>query len=585
MSAFIPQKDPLSLPRRVELDVARKLYRYDYTHVSPLAMVDRVPLQDEFAHRWVVQVAEQVLLGLANMAEIEKAKDHREFHLAKHTLLGKLLRRAEAEFVSIKSLVDEALRFQSRLSENVERPQSLEDYAHLFRKIGLPPIAKDFQEDAVFAAMRVAGPNPVMLQRLKALDSRLAATDADLATVDPSDSLAAALAEGRLYLADYAILDGAELGDYPHGQKYVYAPLALFVVEKKSKRLMPVAIQCQQRAAADNPIFNPRDGYNWLIAKTIVEIADGNVHEAMTHLGRTHLLMEPFVVSTFRQLAPSHPLYILLKPHFEGTLAINDAAWKQLIASKGGVEKLMGGSLRTSRGAVVKAVQTAFDEAQLPKGLAARGVDDAGCLPEYPYRDDALLYWNAIHQWVEEYVGLYYISEADLAGDFELQAWYTELKAQDGGRINGLGNDAVLGSRSRLVDIVATVIYTSSVQHAAVNFPQFDLMSYVPNLPLAGYTPAPTAKQGATEADYLAMLPPLDMAELQLNLGFLLGGIHYTTLGQYGLLHFRDGRVKAPLAKFHKALQEIGTTISQRNQSRRPYEYLSPAGVPQSINI
>ena len=33
------------------------------------------------------------------------------------------------------------------------------------------------------------------------------------------------------------------------------------------------------------------------------------------------MLMEPFVVSTHRMLVASHPVAILLRPHFEGTVS------------------------------------------------------------------------------------------------------------------------------------------------------------------------------------------------------------------------------------------------------------------------
>jgi len=585
MTAFLPQNDPARSERSLGLDLARVAYRYDYTHVSPLAMADHVPINDQFSLEWAISVAERVKIGIANLAELDLDPARRRFHLAKLTLVESLLERAQANVVALRQVITEALRFEPLLAAPPSHAQSLDDYGALFRKIGLPPIARDFQQDAVFAAMRVAGPNPVMIKRMTAPDERLAVTDADLAAVAPTDSLAAAIAEGRLYLADYAVLDGIELGDFPHGQKYVYAPLAMFVVEKSSKQLLPVAIQCRQKPAADNPIFTCCDGKNWLIAKTIVEIADGNVHEAMTHLGKTHLLMEPFVVATHRQLAARHPLFLLLAPHFEGTLSINDAAWKYLIANNGVVDKLLAGSIRATRELAAAAVQARFEEAQLPKALAARGVDDADCLPCYPYRDDAILYWNAIQKWVVEYLATYYAGDADVQGDDELQAWFAELHSSDGGRINGLGRSPTIATRADLAATLTTIIYTCSVQHAAVNFPQFDLMSYVPNMPLAGYSPAPTAKKGGTDADYRAMLPPLDMAELQLNLAFLLGGIHYTTLGAYRPNHFDDPRVLGPLGRFQAAIQDIGAAIHERNLARRPYGFLSPAGIPQSINI
>jgi arachidonate 15-lipoxygenase len=41
-----------------------------------------------------------------------------------------------------------------------------------------------------------------------------------------------------------------------------------------------------------------------------------------------------------------------------------------------------------------------------------------------------------------------------------------------------------------------------------------------------------------------------------------------------------------PLSRFQKSLVDIGVTIEQRNaERRRPYNFLRPSGVPQSINI
>jgi arachidonate 15-lipoxygenase len=323
-----------------------------------------------------------------------------------------------------------------------------------------------------------------------------------------------------------------------------------------------------------------------LIAKTVVEIADANIHEASTHLGRTHLAMEPFVISTHRQLADDHPLSVLLRPHFEGTLAINKAAWQHLIAEKGGVDKLMGGSIKTSRGVAAHGVQSLHVMNDLlPLTFEKRGVADYELLPIYPYRDDALLYWNAIYEWVAAYVRLYYHADTDVQQDFELQAWSREIAAADGGRLQGMPNNGSIQRVAELIEVVTFVIYTCSVQHAAVNFPQFDCMSYVPNMPCAGYKPAPTSKRGATEADFIAMLPTLDMAELQMELGFLLGTVHYTQLGQYRHGAFGDARVTPPLERFQKRVAEIGKTIAERNKTRRPYETLAPGGIPQSINI
>ena len=110
-------------------------------------------------------------------------------------------------------------------------------------------------------------------------------------------------------------------------------------------------------------------------------------------------------------------------------------------------------------------------------------------------------------------------------------------------------------------------------------------MSYAPNMPLAGYTSAPTSNAGATEQDYLNVLPPMDMAELQMDLGYLLGTVHYTQLGQYERHQFRDSRIEGALHNFQHQISTIEGTIAERNRNRRPYTFLVPEGVPQSINI
>ncbi len=454
MTSFLPHPEPVlpqnepffqGLFRNLRMRWDRRLYKYDYTHVSPLAVLKDLPITDRFEFEWLAVVGKRVLDVLENHAELELDQHAALLHADKHKLIRELFQAGKASIITLTHHISKSLQFDGRIGASASPAKSLQDYADLFRAFGLPPITKDFTDDRAFAAMRVAGPNPVMLKRLKARDERMPITNEMFRIAVPQDSLDAALAEGRLYLADYVSLDGAELGTFPNGQKYLYAPLALFVITGAKKELLPVAIQCQQKPAADNPIFTPNDGYNWLIAKTIVETADGNIHEASTHLGRTHLTMEAFVISSYRQLADSHPLALLLWPHFEGTLAINKAAWQHLIANRGGIDKLMGGSINTSRQVAVQGVQsTRVMNDLLPLTFAQRGVDDREAFPIYPYRDDALLYWDAIHEWVNSYLRLYYPNDAEIQRDTELQNWARELASDNGGRIKGLPNGGAI---------------------------------------------------------------------------------------------------------------------------------------------
>lgn len=475
------------------------------------------------------------------------------------------------------------------------RASGLEDYLKLFATLPLPKIADSFQTDEFFALMRVAGPNPVMIERLTTADRRFPVTEAQYKSVmGDSDSLQAAIEQGRVYLADYAILEGALNGTFganPPVQKYAYAPLAMFAVPESDaldRLLRPVAIQCGQ-TPTDYPVITPATGADaWLMAKTIVQIADMNFHEPVSHLARTHLLIEPFVIATHRQLPPTHPLFKLLLPHFQGTLAINNAAHEYLVAAKGSVHRLLSSPIENSRVLAVKGLQArGFNADMLPRRLQDRGVDDPAVLPVYPYRDDGLLVWGAIHDWVEAYLSLYYNSDDDVRNDRALQNWAKELVAFDGGRLQDFGNvgDGAIETIDYLIDAVTMVIFTGSAQHAAVNFAQNELMSFAPAMPAAGYVAAEAIGAEATPKDWLNLLPPLDQAQQQLNLLYLLGSVHFTRLGHYEDSYFTDSHVAAPLQAFQDRLQAIEATIDRRNVDRPAYIYLKPSQIPQSINI
>ncbi|BAY09425.1 lipoxygenase family protein [Calothrix sp. NIES-2098] len=625
-----PQNNSI-IPVIASLEVARQEYQYNYTHIPPIAMVDELPTRERFSTNWYFLLAQQLRNLFVNTLITNRGnrgsksiRDDVKMFILEAILKGAipfnvsivarvlqiipqfLVKGISKDFHELDDLLFSILKenglviLRDALNRVIEllyeghptgHVASLNDYERLFPVIEVPKIGKTFQEDRVFAYMRVAGYNPVMIQRVTSLSDRFPVTDEHYqAVMGTDDSLQAAGEEGRLYLTDYGIFEGALNGTYPQKQKYVYAPLALFALPKgsdPSRLLRPVAIQCGQTPGPDYPIITPKSGkYAWLFAKTIVQIADANFHEPVTHLARTHLFVGAFVMATQRQLPANHPLGILLRAHFEGTLAINDAAQRILIARGGGVDRLLSSTIDNSRVLAVRGLQSyGFNSAMLRKQFQQRGVDDPKLLPVYPYRDDALLVWDAIHGWVADYLNLYYATDNDIQNDAALQKWATEVQAYDGGRISDFGEDGRIQTREYLIDAATLIIFTASAQHAAVNFPQKDLMGYAAALPLAGYLPASTLKGDVTEQDYLNLLSPLDQAQRQYNLLGLLGAVYYNRLGEYPEGYFSDRRVQPLLQTFQTNLQQVEHTINQRNLNRPAYEYLLPSKIPQSINI
>lgn len=626
----LPQNDSPAERKRRQQQLADEQSKYVWTDTVPtlpgIPLAANVPRDDRPTISWLLDVAEvgidivtnQLLarLGGDDAAKTQSAAAALRPHLnsmrqtiqairnehqatpdsplrivdhVAGTLLGLHRSRLESELQTLQNMI--AASYAS-----TDDTQSLERYRKLFVTLPLPDIANTFMDDATFARMRVAGPNSVLIAGLGTWPLKFGLSDAQYQSVmGPADSLSAALTEKRLYWLDYEALSTLVTGSTNGQPKYLCAPLALFAIPKGGGALTPVAIQLGQKPS-DGLFLRVSDQkdpnwWSWQMAKTFVQAAEGNYHELFVHLARTHLVIEAFTVATHRQLAPAHPLNVLLLPHFEGTLFINNSAAGSLIAAGGPIDHIFAGQI-TSTQKIAGSDRLAFDFTahMLPNDLATRQVADAVALPNYPYRDDGLLVWNAIEEWARQYVNVYYQNDTNVAEDTELQAWRVEL--MDLGKIKGLPD---LKDRKTLVGMLTMIMFTASAQHAAVNFPQKDLMTFAPAISGAAWAPAPKPDQPQTEAAWLKLLPPIKAAQEQLNVLWLLGSVHYRPLGDYRVNHwpylpwFEDPRItgrNGPLAQFKRALKDIDAEIDRRNETRDvPYPYLQPSLIPTSINI
>ena len=70
-------------------------------------------------------------------------------------------------------------------------------------------------------------------------------------------------------------------------------------------------------------MYTPKDGFNWDLAKLLVQGADFLFSQIHEHLLRTHFRMETVCVSLYRHLSGLHPLHELLKYHCRGLFPLN----------------------------------------------------------------------------------------------------------------------------------------------------------------------------------------------------------------------------------------------------------------------
>jgi arachidonate 15-lipoxygenase len=409
----------------------------------------------------------------------------------------------------------------------------------------------------------------------------LAVDDAMYGRVMKGDSIAAAIAEERLYLADYVALEGVPTGTKEDLPRYLCAPMALFAVEPITKSLYPVAIQLGQ--TPDAACFTPNDGWHWRMAMQFVQIADANVHEGIYHLGRTHMVMEAVKLCMERQLDDGHPLHRLLVAHVETTLAINHSAKTSLIAPGGTVDQCFAPTIEAFAGVVKKSLDTYPIATATPEhDLQARGLTNTEVL-EHPYRDDVRIVHAAVEAFVSEYIDLYYATDADVSGDTELQAFVRELGATDGGRLVGMPTVQTVAD---VKSLITKFVFIAGPGHSAVNFAQVPFMGFVSNMVGSAFQPVPTAATPNEEAELTKLLPPLRIAMEGVTMVYFLSNMRPSKLGHYAPFHFRDHKVNKVVHTFQKALERVEATIDERDPRRLiSYPFLKPSLILQSIAI
>jgi arachidonate 15-lipoxygenase len=470
---------------------------------------------------------------------------------------------------------------------------SFEQYAQLFAALPRPAFIDTWSQDGEFAYQRLGGVNPLTIRKVDAVPENFAITDERLSgLLRAGETLATLGRAGRLYLCDYAILEGLESVTDDSGTRSVLPVLALFHVDAadpRGARLAPLAIQLglEPRPSA---VYTPADGKAWVMAKLCVQVADASYHEMGPHLLGTHFMEEAFWLSCTRQLAKSHPVHQLLAPHFD-LLEANNSLGRQALIDKGGaVDSLMGGTVETSLRILRRAYEGypsrgvapwSFEEWDLPLSLAARGVSG---IPDYPYRDDGLLVWGAIERFVTAYVKVYYQADADVAADSEIQAWVRDLTDPQGGHVRGV--PGAIESLAGLVSFLTRIIFACGPLHCAVNYSQYDAMAFIPNMPLALYaTPPDDARSLGDEALtalVMKLLPPPDKAALQLSTIEALTSHKFGALGQYDDDAFTDPPALEAVSAFQQDLAAVEAEIERRNRDRplrglRPYRYLLPS--------
>ena len=527
---------------------------------------------------------------------------------------------------------------------NYLQAKSIDDYEDLFETLALPEMLtipeqdwmvgddKPCMQDWFFGYLQIAGFNTTNLRgvqlnqpegteivALQDLIAKMPISDHIIQqeTGNPTITLAQAAEENRLFVVDYAQLDGARTTPVHGEDRYLAAPIAVFYLNPQSPEgyppggmsgvMQPIAIQLEQTFDAESsPIFTPTDAADandsnhlkWRIAKYFVNVSCAIQHEAVAHLGDCHLTLDPMVVATNRKLSENHPIMVLLKPHFRFTININNSALHSLIIPGGVVATNVGPKIEDTWELVRKAhLAWKFDDNNPDTVFDIRGVAN---IPDFPFRDDTKLLWDATNKWVTKYIELYYPTTADMLEDYELQAWINELVSPNYAKVGGMrgltptGNEKQpfkIDDKAYLIKVISQIIYIAGPQHASVNYAQYPLMSYMPSVAGTIYEPAPGKETAINdEQDCIKWYPPLDVSMYTFLFEYLLSGVRYDTFGHYSedpkIPYFKDRRLALALSEFQEELADIEITVRRRNRTRpMEYPFQLPSQIPNSISI
>eukprot|EP00536_Pseudo-nitzschia_multiseries_P018055 jgi/Psemu1/248525/estExt_Genewise1.C_20950002 len=310
----------------------------------------------------------------------------------------------------------------------------------------------------------------------------------------------------------------------------------------------------------------------------------------------THLAAESHIIAAWNTLRQkNHKLYTFLEPLYEDTLVLNWAARKSLASYKA----LSLGDELSSVGVgqylqlFLKKWQKYdfFTHSGLPTELESRGFTEDFDMPCYLFREDGMKLWNAYTKFAKDFVDECYASDDDLAMDEVVQEWARETSYADRGAVPGFPTSFT--DKATLAKALQTIMWMTSGQHAAINFPQYDFYAYVPNKPLNARAsleafPSHESEEEQRKWMFENYFPNFECVVDQVGLTKILTLPSTHTIGKLDE-QFKDRGAEA-YEDFKKELEGIGNEITERNKKNKKkngpiYHYLHPDVVPASIEI
>ncbi|KAM7528895.1 hypothetical protein LguiB_032305 [Lonicera macranthoides] len=232
----------------------------------------------------------------------------------------------------------------------------------------------------------------------------------------------------------------------------------------------------------------------------------------------------------------------------------------------------------------------AVEDSNAPHGLKL-------AIKDYPFAADGLILWDAIKQWVTDYVNHYYKNASLVEYDEELQGWWTEIRTVGHGDKMDEPWWPVLKTPEDLIGILTTIIWVTSGYHSAVNFGQYDFAGYFPNRPSIARIKMPnedptdeewTRFLNKPEDSFLSCLPSPAQAAKVMGIIDVLSthSVDEEYIGQVIEPSWEENQIIEASFKIFKAkLVELHGIIDQRNADETLKNRTGAGVVPYNLLI
>eukprot|EP00271_Cylindrocystis_brebissonii_P004109 TRINITY_DN1554_c0_g2_i1.p1 TRINITY_DN1554_c0_g2~~TRINITY_DN1554_c0_g2_i1.p1 ORF type:complete len:590 (-),score=46.10 TRINITY_DN1554_c0_g2_i1:394-2163(-) len=461
----------------------------------------------------------------------------------------------------------------------------LSDYVSLYKAaeaLGLPKAtveANNSLSDEFFARTRFTS-NPAALSLAKKLPFALTDTDVK-GLLDDGDTLADALAAGRLYISDHSDFHAYFLTQGIPGTSGG-AAIALFYFN--STKLMPLAIKPD---VDSDLVYTPNDApYDWMLAKMFFGNADGFML-AHYHFADTHLPMGAVHSSALRTMSPSHPVMALLSRHAYGVHGLNIFGYTALWAPGGAFGKYSNLNGTAGLEYMLKLLETGYTfYGGTPRNeLRARGLRPL--LPKHTFYRQAIKLYDAINSMVKAYVKVYYPTFNDVVHDQELQAWAKEVATQHRW-LKGFPTRFLVSKN--VEDVLTLLIYKVAVKHHGLNtYSAYSNIDVLPTFPFSIFKALPLAKGLVTASNIVEWLPSLtqSLGIMGFTLDFARPMAPGDLLGDYTGYSIYNTKTACLIKDFQAKLTKISIEINAEaaKETVLPFTNLDPKQLPAWVFI